>query len=273
MKPTKRGYHTDSSCVIRESKHICVCFLDPAKFLPGQIFVQVLLESQLDLSTTAWVLVRVSRRWKEAIENHLCKRWRAVDVYHPFLWSDGPPLAGGLIPPMDHILKEWGRQGWLGLLQWARGLGFPLLHEWSQERYGRPTLLLEACEGGHKSLIEWWLPEAKSAIPRQKAYEGACRTDNVSTLHWLVLAKKLNPDGYIPMDKNPASRGDLETCKWLAKQCRFNGWLTAAGRNDHRLILEWAISEGHGLDYLVTSTVSTSGSLSTGQRCCRGRAA
>ena len=229
-----------------DRKFPCLVSLDPLDHLPSQVFVQVLLDSQLDLSTTAWVLVRVSRRWKEAIEYHLCKRWRAVDVYRPFLWSSGPSLSGGLIPPMVSLLKEWGRQGWLGLLQWAHGLGFPLLY-----RDGRHTLLAAACLGGHQPVVAWVLDDLGGHLAKGKAIKGACRSGNDALLRWLIEERHVNPTYDIPMDENPASRGNLEMCQWLAKQCRSNDWLTGAGRNDHRHILEWAISERRGVNYMV----------------------
>ena len=125
LSPCSGSEHEDR----RETKRPCLVSRDPLDMVPSQVFVQVLLDTQFDLSTIAWVFICVSRRWKEAIESSLLKRWRAVDVYHPFLWSIGPSLSKGLIPPMEPLLKEWGRQGWLGLLQWAHGLGFPMLHE------------------------------------------------------------------------------------------------------------------------------------------------
>ena len=235
----------------RETKRRRSLSLDPLDHLPSQVFVQVLLDAHLDLSTTAWVLVRVSRRWKEAIESSLWKRWRAFDLYHPFLWSNGPSLSGGLIPPMEPLLEKWGRQGWLGLLQWTHGLGFPMLHPDDQEPDGQHTLLAAACRGGQQPVVAWVLDDLGGYLDEEKAIKGACRSGNDALLSWLIEERHVGPTLYIPHDENPASRGDLEMCQWLVWHSSFYGWLTAAGRNNHRHILEWAISEGRGVDYMV----------------------
>ena len=256
MESLKRGHHLISSSdeVEKEEdrKRPCLVLIDPLERIPSQVFVQVLLDSQLDLSTTAWMLVRVSRRWKEAIESSLRKRWRAVDVYHPFLWASDPGERSGLFPPMVPLLDEWGRRGWLGLLQWAHGLGFPLLHRDDQDQWGgRHTLLEAACLGGHHPVVAWVLDDLGGYLDEGKAIEGACRSGDDALLRWLVEERHVDPFRLIPSDENPASRGNLEMCQWLAEHCRNHFWLSGAGRNDHRHILEWAISEGHAVDWLV----------------------
>ena len=235
----------------RETKRPYFASLDPLDHLPSQVFVQVLLDSQFDLSTNAWMLVHVSRRWKEAIEYHLCKRWRAVDLYHPFLWSNDPSLSGGLVPPMVSLLKEWGRRGWLGLLQWAHGMGFPLLHRDDHTLNGRHTLLSAACRGGYQSVVAWVLDGMGGYMDEEKAIKGACRSGNDALLRWLIEEHNVDKYMYIPHDENPASRGNLEMCQWLAQHCSGTWWLSGAGRNDHRHILEWAISEGHAVEGMV----------------------
>ena len=182
MESLKRERPFDSSFSgleedARETKRHRSLSLDPLDHLPSQVFVQVLLDPQFDLSTIAWVFVRVSRRWKEAIESSLRERWRAVDVYHPFLWSSGPSLSGGLIPPMEPLLEEWGRQGWLGLLQWAYGLGFPLLNLGDKNRCGQHMLLAAACRGGHQPVVAWVLDDLGCYLDQWKAVEGACRSE------------------------------------------------------------------------------------------------
>ena len=257
MESLKRERPFDSSFSdleddARETKRRRSLSLDPLDHLPSQVFVQVLLDAQPYISTTAWVLVRVSRRWKEAIEKHLWKRWKAIDVYHPFLWSDGPSLSGGLIPPMVSLLKEWGRQGWLGLLQWAHGLGFPLLHPDDHDQWGgRHTLLAAACLGGHQPVVAWVLDSLGGHLHERKAIKGACRSGNDALLRWLVEKRHVGPSYSIPHDENPASGGNLEMCQRLVWQCATYEWLTGAGRNDHRHILEWAISGGRDVYYLV----------------------
>ena len=236
---------------VEKKRRVETGLVDPLAVIPDQIFVQVLLASQFDLPTTAWMFARVSRRWKDAIEAHLGKRWKSVDKYHPFLWSTAPPLSVGLIPPMFMLLDEWGRQGWLGLLKWALRLGFPLLHPDDREFDGQHTLLLAACLGGHHVLVAWVLYGLCGYLDKGKALEGACRSGNDALLRWLIEEGHIDPSTRIPIDENPASRGNLEMCQWLVKRDGCPLWLTAAGRNDHRNILEWAISEGHAVDFLV----------------------
>ena len=262
MESLKRERPFDSSFSdleedARETKRRRSLSLDPLDHLPSQVFVQVLLDAQLDLSTTAWVLVRVSRRWKEAIEYHLCKRWRAVDVYHPFLWSSGPSLSGGLIPPMEPLLKEWGSQGWLGLLQWAHGLSFPLLHRDDQDQWGgRHTLLTAACGGDQQPVVAWVLDDLGGYLDKGKAIKRACRSGNDALLRWLIEERHVDPSHFIPWDENPASGGNLEMCQWLVQRCATDEWLTGAGRNDHRHILEWAFSDGRAIHHLVWPVLS-----------------
>ena len=257
MESLKRGRHLLSSSDDDEEeeeenhKRSCLASSDPLEWIPGQVFVQVLLDSQFDLSTTAWVLVRVSRRWKDTILRHLASRWKTPDVYHPFLWSNDPSLSGGLIPPMDPLLKEWGRQGWLGLLQWAHGMGLPLLHPDDETCISRHTLLAAACEVGHQPMVAWVLDDLGGYLDERKAIEGACRSGNDALLRWLVEERHVDPSIHIPFDENPASRGNLEMCQWLVWHCSSHFWLSGAGRNDHRHILEWAISEGHTVNGLV----------------------
>ena len=255
MESLKSGRPLDASFSDLEkdarTKNVeCLVSLDPLENLPEQVFVHVLLDTQFDLSTTAWVFARVSHQWKEAIESSLWKRWRAVDVYHPFFWSIGPSLSGGLIPPMEPLLKEWGRQGWLGLLQWAYGLGFPMLHPDDKKWNGRHTLNEAACRGGHQPVAAWVLDGLRGYFDKGDSIAGACRSGNDALPHWLVEERHADPS-YIPLDENPASRGNLEMCQWLAPRCRTHWWLAGAGCNDHRHILEWAISEGHVMDRLV----------------------
>ena len=257
MKSLKRGHHLLSSPDDDDDeeeeilKRRRLVLIDPLEWIPGQVFVQVILDSQFDLSTTAWVLVRVSRRWKDTILRHLASRWKAPDAYHPFSWTSRPDQGAGLVPPMEPLLSEWGRQGWLGLLKWAHGLGFPLLHRDDQEWNGRHTLLAAACRGGNQPLVTWVLDGLGGHLAKGKAIDGACRSGNDALLRWLIEERHVNPTYDIPMDENPASRGNLEMCQWLVWHSNYHGWLTGAGRNDHRHILEWAISEGRAVDRLV----------------------
>ena len=252
--------------------------LDPCADLPGDVFVHALLLSQFDMSTLAWVFVRVSRSWRDAILRRLYYRWKAPDSYQPFRWTKEPEEeVSGLVPPMDPLLMEWGRQGWLDLLQWAHGLGFSMLH-WDDHPYGgRHTLLEAACGGGHQPVVTWILDDLGGYLDQKKAIKGACRSGNDALLRCLVEERHAVPHFYIPSDENPASWGNLETCQWLAQHCRSYRWLTAAGRNDHRHILEWAISEGRAVEYLVwpqgCCVWLTVPAHTPGRRCGSGRAA
>ena len=248
MESLKRGHHLLSSSDNDEeenNKRSCLASSDPLEWIPGQVFVQVLLNTQFDLSTTAWVFARVCHRWKDTILCYLTERWKAPDAYHPFSWTSRPEQGAGLVPPMEPLLGEWGHHGWLRLLKWAHGLDFPLLHEDDRERYGRHTLLAAACGGGHQPVVTWILDDLGGYLDEEKAIEGACRSGNDALLRWLIEERHVDPFIYIPSGENPASRGNLETCQWLVQHCRNHWWLTAAGRNNHRHILEWAISEGH----------------------------
>ena len=261
MKHQKRGrdYRVSSSSsgiddVVPNKKKRCVVtdLLDWSAVIPDQILVQVLLAPQFDLSTTAWMFSRVSRRWRDAISRYTFKRWTATDQYHPFLWTKDPGERSGLVPPMVPLLKEWGRQGWLGLLKWAHKLRFPLLlHDDDCDLYGRHTLLAAACRGGHQPVVAWVLDDLGGHCQTRKAIKGACRSGNDALLRWLVEERLVDRSYFIPDDENPASRGNLEMCKWLAQHNRYLSWLAAAGRNDHRHILEWAISEGKAIHSLV----------------------
>ena len=225
--------------------------LDPCAVLPGHVFVHALLSSWFDMSTLAWVFVRVSRGWRDAILGQILHRWTSPDPYHHFRWTKYSGENSSLVPPMESLLEEWGRQGWLGLLQWAHGLGFSVLHPDDEKWIGRHTLLAAACLGGHQSVVAWILDDLGGFLNEREAIEGACRSGNDALLRWLVEERHVNPTYNIPFDENPASRGDLEMCQWLVWHSSFYGWLTAAGRNNHRHILEWAISEGRGVDRLV----------------------
>ena len=279
MESLKRGRHLLSSSDDDEEeeeenhKRSCLASSDPLEWIPGQVFVQVLLDSQFDLSTTAWVLVRVSRRWKDTILRHLASRWKAPDAYYPFSWTSRPEQGAGLVPPMVPLLEEWGSQGWLRLLTWAHGLGFPLLHEDDQEWDGRHTLLKAACRGGHQPLVAWVLDGLGGYLYARTAIKEACRSGNDALLSWLIEEYHINPSTRIPHDENPASRGNLEMCQWLAQKCSYPSWLNGAGRNDHRHILEWAISKGHPLDWLVWPECCCIWlTLTTGRRCGCSRA-
>ena len=260
MKHQKRGRDyrvsssssgTDDVVPNKKTRRIVTDLLDWSAVIPDQILVQVLLASQFDLSTTAWMFSRVSRRWRDAISRHTFKRWTATDQYHPFLWTKDPGERSGLVPPMVPLLEEWGRQGWLGLLKWAHGLGFPMLHRHDEKWIGRHTLLAAACLGGHQPVAAWVLDDLGGFLLPRDAVWGASRSGNDALLRWLIEERHVDPFSHIPWDENPASRGNLEMCQWLVWHCRSHFWLSGAGRNDHRHILEWAISEGYAVDWLV----------------------
>ena len=241
----------DDAVPNKKKRCVVTDLLDPSVLIPDQILVQVFLAPQFDLSTTAWMFSRVSRRWRDAIAHYTPKRWTAVDKYHPFLWTSDPGERSGLVPPMAPLLEEWGRQGWLGLLQWSHGMGFPMLHEDDREWTGRHTLLAAAFRGGHQPVVAWVLGSLSGFLLPRDAIEGACRSGNDALLRWLVEERHVSLSYFIPDDENPASRGSLEMCQWLVKHSSYRTWLTGAGRNDHRHILEWAISEGHDVYCLV----------------------
>ena len=259
MESLKRGYppfnrDEDNVEPFRENKRPRLVSSDPVVALSGQVFVQVLLAPQFDLSTTAWMFARVSRRWRDAIRYYTPKRWMAHDRYSPFHWTAVYPITdGGLVPPVVPLFEEWSRQGWLGMLQWAHGLGFPMLHKDDKNQWGTYTHLKIACRGGHRPVVAWMLDGLGAHLDTRGALEGACRSGNDALLRWLVEDRCINPRGLIPWDENPASWGNLETCKWLFQKCHDmdNGWLTGAGRNDHRHILEWAHTEGYAIPWLV----------------------
>ena len=239
MESLKRGRHLLSSSddddeeeEEKNRKRSCLASSDPLEWIPGQVFVQVLLDSQFDLSTTAWVFVRVSRRWKDTILRHLTERWKAPDAYHPFSWTSRPDQGAGLVPPMNPLLKEWGRQGWLGLLKWAHGLGFPMFHE-GEEGWGggRPALLEAACLGGYRPLVTWVLDDLCGNLYRASAIKGACLSGNDALLRWLVEEHHIDPSDYIPLYENPALRGNLEMCQWLHGNVPRRRYMAYRGRN------------------------------------------
>ena len=229
--------------------------LDPCLCLPGDVFVHSLLSSQFDMSTLAWVFVRVSRSWRDAILHRLYYRWKSPDNYHPFRWTKEPEEeVSGLVPPMVPLLEEWGRQGWLDLLQWAHGLGFPLLEGCHIYTPGGQTLLIAACLGGHEPLVVWILDSLGGHLDGRTAGRAACRSGNDALFRLLVEERHIDIDVSIDMENNPASRGDLEGCKWLKDKTTGFGWVGVAGRLDHRHIMEWVISENLNTFSLVSTS-------------------
>ena len=121
----------------------------------------------------------------------------------------------------------------------------------TEDPYGQHMLLATSCLGGHQPVVAWVLGGLGGYFDEQKAVEGACRSGNDTLLRWLVEERHVDPILYIPSDENPASRGNLEMCQWLAEHCTGSWWLAGAGRNDHRHILEWAIRERRAGNVLV----------------------
>ena len=129
-------------------------------------------------------------------------------------------------------------------------------------------------------MVAWVLDVLGGYLEEREAIKGACRSGNDALLRWLVEERHVDPSYRIPLDENPASRGNLEMCQWLAKKCQAStGWLTGAGRNNHRHILEWAIREGHAVDGMVWPECCcccvwlTVPAHTTGRRCGGGWAA
>ena len=89
-----------------------------------------------------------------------------------------------------------------------------------QEYDGRHTLLAAACRGGHQPLVTWVLDGLGGRLDQGEGHQGGMSVGQRPLLRWLIEERQVNPTPGIPSDGNPASRGNLEMCQWLAKHCR-----------------------------------------------------